>query len=79
MGRAVPGRLHDALLPKEGAPMNDHPSLSDYVQLWVDKPAPHQRSRANRMLTIVALVVAGSGILLMFFDLAFRLVLGRFW
>jgi len=57
--------------------MNDHPSLSDYVQLWVGQP--HERSRANRMLTIAALVVAGSGLLLIFFDLAFRLVLGRFW
>ena len=57
--------------------MNDHPSLSDYVQLWVGKP--HERSRTNRTLTIAALVVAGSGLLLIFFDLAFRLVLGRFW
>ena len=59
--------------------MNDHPSLSDYVQLWVGKAAPQQRSRANRMLTIAALAVAGAGILLLFFDIAFRLVLGRFW
>lgn len=59
--------------------MNNNASLSDYVHLWVEKSAPRGTPEVRRRLVIAALVVVGAGVLLAFFDLAFRLVLGRFW
>jgi hypothetical protein len=59
--------------------MNNNATLSDYVDLWVEKSAPHGTPRLRRLMVLGALVVAGAGVLMAFYYVAFGMVLGRFW
>ena len=59
--------------------MQQNASLSDYVQLWVEKSAPHGTPRARRLVAFTLVVLAGAAVLAIFFALAYATVLGRFW
>lgn len=59
--------------------MNQNASLSDYVQLWVDKSAPHGTPRSRRLVALALFGLAGAAVLFVFFALAYATVLGRFW
>jgi len=59
--------------------MHENASLSDYVQLWVEKSAPHGAPRTRRLVALTVVAFAGAAVLFVFFALAYATVLGRFW
>ncbi|HVT41234.1 MAG TPA: hypothetical protein VHE78_19515 [Gemmatimonadaceae bacterium] len=59
--------------------MNSNASLSDYVEIWAEKGAPRWTPRARRIVVLSSVILIGAGLLVGFFYVAFRMVLGRFW